>query len=463
MNKNKRIFFAVSIVLVLIFSMLMAGCSADDSDSTAEPTKAVETDAVEQDEDIQQEQVPTEGAMEVSGTISVWTWEPFENQELVINDFYKSYPNTEVVFTTVASEDMPMKIQTALAAGSELPDVVWSEIEQRGKMLSFDCWEDLSQAPYNVMPEDLLSFTVPLSTTSTGKLVGLEVSPPVAGMAYKRDLALEYFGTDDPSELSAMFTTWEDFIEAGKEILAKSNGEVLMFSTMEEAYKLIAGQYPEPFIADGSLNLDAAFSETFRLLIDFKKAGIVDILDAWTPAWNASFAEKTNIFNYCPSWGPTWVFKAKAPDETKGNWGVMVPPGGGCLVGGTNVLIPEKAENKLGGFAYIKWNYLSVEGAASNRDNLDYFSVYAPVYDDATFYSAPDEFFGGQDVLQFFAQTLMPNMAPTRPVNKYDIEVNEAAALAIKTISDSDGTDISVQQLLDDMQAEILNNAPELN
>ena len=142
---------------------------------------------------------------------------------------------------------------------------------------------------------------------------------------------------------------------------------------------------------------------------------------------------------------------------------MMVPPGGGCLIGGTNVLIPEKAQNKVAAFAYIKWNYLSLEGAVSNRDHLDYFSVYAPIYNDETFYSAEDEFFGGQDVLQFFAQNLMPNMAESRQVDKYDIEVSEAAELAIKTISDSDGTNVTIEELLADMEAEILNKLPELN
>ena len=463
MKKQKNTIM-ILLSLILIMSLwLMVGCDKNTTEETktTDTTNTLEKET-EKDE-VNTEEAEPEEEVEISGVVSVWTWEPYENQELVINDFYKSYPEIEVVFTTVDSADMPMKIQTTLASNAEMPDVVWSEISQRGKMLSFDCWEDLSQAPYNVIEEDLLAFMVPLSTTPSGKLVGLEVAPPVTGLAYKRDMAIEYFGTDDPIELAAMFPTWDSFIEAGKEVLAKSNGEIYMFSAVDEIYQILLGQHPEPFIVDGTLNLNVAFTPIFDQLLEFKEAGIVDIIDTWTPAWNSTFSEKTNIFNYCPSWAPTWIFKAMASEETSGNWGLMVPPEGGCLVGGTNVLIPEKAENKLGAFAYIQWNYLSMEGAISNRDHLDYFSVYKPVYNDPDFYSAEDAFFGGQDILQFFAQTIMPNMAESRPVDQYDIEVNEAATLAIKTISASDGTNVTSEQLIDEMTVEIHNKVPDLN
>lgn len=397
---------------------------------------------------------------DLKGTVDVWTWEPQENQQAVIDDFNKVYPNITVEFTTVASADMPMKIQTALASDSDLPDVVWCEIGNRGKMMALDCWEDLTQAPYNLDKSQMLDYQIPLSETPSGKLAGIEVSTPVAGLAYKRDLAKEYLGTDDPDELADMIKTWDDMLEAGKDVLAKSNGEVKLFTHIAHPFDIMVGQNQEPFIVDNKLNLKASLGDAFEMAIAMQKAGVVDNIEGYTPADDAAIAGENHIFFGCPTWAPTWRYKAKDPNGS-GNWGLMIPPGGGYMNGGTVVAIPSKAEDKEAGFAYINWCYYTIEGAVSNRDNLDYMSAYKPVYEDKEFYSVVDDFFGGQDVLNTYAQTIIPNTPVPRKVHQYDMEVNDAIKIAEAAIADSNG-DITVDQLLSDMTAEVLNKVPEL-
>lgn len=394
-------------------------------------------------------------------TVNVWTWEPYENQKEVIADFNESFPDIEVTFTTIEQQDMPMKVQTALASDSEIGNVIWSEISQRGKMMALDCWEDLEAAPYNANREELLDFMVPVSVTPSGTLAGIEVSPPVAGIAYKRDLAKEYLGTDDPDELEAMLTDWETFIAKGEEVRDKSNGTVFMFPSCGTASDIIRFQNQEPYVDGNTLNLEASLGETFDLVIEMKQKGIIDSLESNTPAMDASWAGSNHIFFLCATWSPTWEIKAKDPDGS-GNWGFMVPPGGGCLSGGTVVCIPKAAENKEAAWEYIKWNYLSEEGAISNRDNLDYFSVYKPIYEDESFYSRTDEFFGGQDVLKTFAQELIPTMPVPREVNQYDSEVLDALGTAISEIAKSEDGNLKTEDLIADMKADILNKAPDL-
>lgn len=406
----------------------------------------------------------TQGAAESSGalkaTVDVWTWEPYENQQAVIEDFNKAYPEIKIEFTTVTSADMPMKIQTALASDSDIPDVVWCEISNRGKMMALECWEDLSQAPYSLDQSQMLEYQIPVSETPSGKLVGIEVSTPVAGLAYKRDLAKEYLGTDDPEELAKKIQTWDDMIEVGKDVLEKSGGKVKLFTSASEPFSIIRGQNQEPYLAENKLNLKASLGDALDTVITMQKAGIVDTIEDGTPAQDAAIAGENHIFFGCPTWAPTWMLKAKDPDGS-GNWGLMLPPGGGYMNGGTVVCIPQKAQDKEAAFAYINWCYFTKEGAVSNRDHLDYMSAYKPVYEDKEFYSVEDDFFAGQNVLQTFAQTIIPNTKVPRAVNKYDIEVVDATSIALKTIADSKG-DCTAEQLIQDMTAEILNKVPEL-
>ncbi|MEG1426108.1 MAG: extracellular solute-binding protein, partial [Oscillospiraceae bacterium] len=222
MKLTKRIFSALLASLLMLGAF--SGCAGEPAKESSAPKEAAAAS-------VAADSAGNSTPAEVKGTVNVWTWEPYENQKAIIEDFNKAYPDVTIEFTTVTSEDMPMKVQTALASDSDIPDVVWSEIGSRGKMMALDCWEDLSQAPYNIDPKEMLDYQIPVSETPSGKLAGIEVSTPVAGLAYKRSLAKEYFGTDDPAKLAELFPTWDAMIEKGKEVSAKSNNKVRLFTS----------------------------------------------------------------------------------------------------------------------------------------------------------------------------------------------------------------------------------------
>ena len=181
-------------------------------------------------------------------------------------------------------------------------------------------------APYNADTSKLLDCLEPVSYWK-GKLVGFEVSPPMAGFAYRRDLALQYAGTDDPEELGALLNTWDKLIEFGRKMKAESNGKAFLFPGVDDAYFAMQTQSPEPFLIDGKSNMDKALRPVMERLVMMRREGLVNDILRDSAAWNQSFLEGNCMFYPCATWGPTWVFKANAPD-TAGKWGLMVPPGG---------------------------------------------------------------------------------------------------------------------------------------
>lgn len=455
--KNRKCIVPVLLV-VLLLAGILAGCGGETANSSQKESSTAAKSSGEEGSISSKEEGSS--AKDISATVDLWTWEPYENQKAVIDDFNKEYPNITLEFTTVSSADMPMKLQTALASDSDIPDAVWCEISNRGKMMALDCWEDLSQAPYNLDKSQMLDYQIPLSETPSGKLAGIEVSTPVAGLAYKRDLAKEYLGTDDPEELAEKIKTWDDMLKIGQEVVEKSGGQVKLFTSANQPFNIIKGQNQEPYIIGNKLNLKASLGDAFDTVIAMQKSGIVDTIESGTPALDAAYAGKNHIFFGCPTWAPTWEIKAKDPDGS-GNWGLMLPPGGGYMNGGTVVAIPQKAEDKEASFAYLNWCYFTVEGAVSNRDHLDYMSCYKPVYEDKEFYSVEDDFFAGQNVLQTYAQVIIPNTKVPRQVHQYDIEVSDATNIALKTVGDSKG-EVTTDQLLQDITKEVLNKVPEL-
>ena len=202
----------LSILLAGVMLIMMAGCGVKNNNNKEETKSSAEAEQPAEPSKADTEEVSAvDGGSKV---INIWGWETYEQQKEEFERF-EELTGIKVEMTMVESKDMPVRIQTALASGADMPDIVWIEMGVRGKMLALDCWEVLTDAPYNMDTSLLFDSMIPLGTNEKGEFVGLDDGPSMAGLAYKRDLAKEYFGTDDPAELEQMFTDWNVFIEKG--------------------------------------------------------------------------------------------------------------------------------------------------------------------------------------------------------------------------------------------------------
>ena len=127
-------------------------------------------------------------------TITMWGW-----IEKIFNA-YKEATGADVAldYVTVQQAEAFQKLQTTMSAGLELPDIVPSEVGQRGTMLALDIWEDMSADPYNFDTSQIFDYEIPLCSNERGELCALPWDVSTAGLAYKRDLAKKYLGTDWP-------------------------------------------------------------------------------------------------------------------------------------------------------------------------------------------------------------------------------------------------------------------------
>lgn len=167
-------------------------------------------------------------------------------------------------------------------------------------------------------------------------------------------MALEYFGTDDPDELAAKFSTWEDFIKAGQEVSEKSGGKVTMLTSLGDVYYMMNGQSQDVRISDGTIH-ESAVLDLFTKICQFRDAGIVSQIEQWTPAWYASFASKNSISAPMPAFGVhSWILPSEEDGES--DWGLMIPPGGGFSWGGTCWGITKNSENKELAWDFVYWD-----------------------------------------------------------------------------------------------------------
>ncbi|MDR1272333.1 MAG: extracellular solute-binding protein [Clostridiales Family XIII bacterium] len=330
-------------------------------------------------------------------------------------------PDVNFEYVAVDGDEYVQKLQAAVSAGTRLPDIAALEMDSRGQLMSLGIFENLESPPYGLDRSEIMDFLIPLCTNSEGQVVGVETQPAPGGLAYRRELAKEYLGTDDPSELESKLQTWDDFIALGKEVKEKSGGKVYMFASIDEAAFILTSQNSQPFVTeDGKSNLTAALKGGFETTKEMYDAGIVDVLGDQTPAWNASLSGGEHIFYACPTWYPFYVIEPNDP-EGIGQWGIISPPGGGYNMGGTLFGIPSEAgteASRLEAWKFIKWLTLSEAGAEWIRDNWDSASSYKPIYSDPGFFEGQVNPYFEMNLPEAFLR--ISQDVTTRPITKYD-------------------------------------------
>ena len=129
---------ALAIVISLLTLSLLAGCSPKPaSQPTSAPTQETAQPTVAPS---QQAQEPEAGKQpeDYTGTVLFWTWD--DNYSNYMNPaFNEIYPNVAFQTAPVQAGDYLQKIQTSMASGLELPDVIYAESDSRIRTCSWVC------------------------------------------------------------------------------------------------------------------------------------------------------------------------------------------------------------------------------------------------------------------------------------------------------------------------------------
>ncbi|WP_219837567.1 ABC transporter substrate-binding protein [Paenibacillus sp. R14(2021)] len=386
------------------------------------------------------------------GEFVLWTWEPEHPTALAA--FNKMYPNIKMKRVNVAAGDVTKKLQTTIASGGELPDVIRIESGQKAKIFDMDVLENLEEAPYSADKSLLFDYDINAFSMG-GHLVSIPDDMSIAGLAYLKPLAKEYLGTDDPKELEGMLTNWDTFIDKGKEVVEHSGGKVKMFPGLGDVYSVIKGQRAEPYF-DGDKLKTPVLTNVLTDLVKFRDSGIVDKLDQWTPAWNATFAQSKYMFAMSPVWMPQYVIGAN--DKAEGRWGLMVPPNGGFIAGGSSHGIPKGAKNAELAWKWIEFTSMTQEGAdGQKKDGV--FTHYKPAYDDKAFTNWTWPSFGTQDIgAKYFVDISSTTKAVAENVN--DLLLNDVMNIVLQTLA-KDNT-FGVDQALDKIKKELTAKEPKI-
>ena len=420
-NLHNRLFFSI-IVLLLVFSMLISGCARRQEADT--------------------------------GEIVFWSWSESETLGLA-QRFNRVYPDITVRFVPTDSAGFLMRFQTALMAGSELPNVALQESVMRGGLFALDCWENLENSPYNFDRNIVFPQILPVMVNERNEVVGIERELNPSGLLYKRPLALQFFGTDDPYELGALIPDWESFIEHGARIAQATGGRVKMLPSLFELAQVLLFQHSELIFHGNNVNATDFFTKNLDIMIRMNRANAVGRLPAYSPAWNASFLDDDHLFYLCAPWTSQWILKPNDPDSV-GRWGVTTAPVRGFSFGGTAYGIPTNARNKESAWKFIEWATTTDDGIQAAIDVVGAIVSRRATYA-AGFPFTPDPFFAGQDPNAFLMERAAPTMQ-IRPISQHDIVLADVLSFISDALENN--VNISLQDAVQMAMAEIRNSLP---
>lgn len=378
------------------------------------------------------------------GTLTMWGWDK-EYYTIITQAFQEKYPNVKFKYTSVDSKRLLQRYEIALISGGELPDIAWAMIDYRGRMFELDMWEALDQEPYCVSPSQIYEYLQPKMINSKGNICGIEQSLSPVGLMYRKDLAREYLGTDDPAQLETMLKDWSSFIEKGRQVQQKSDGEVYIFFGANDILRIVQDQQPKVWISQETIDVMESFGSTLDLMCQFRDEKTSDGLAAY---WKEAFRERKHIFTPCTFWSIKLMEQNQLYENERGQWGLMHIPQGSVSWGGTAMGITKGCKDKRLAWEFLKFATLSTEGAKALNTIGLMTAAKQPYAEDPMLNSYKSELFGKQDIGIYFMEEIIPDISK-KPLSKEDMVIQERLALILSVIaSDPDVTAEDAVQML---------------
>lgn len=308
-------------MLVLIMSLSLLAACANDSSDTPEPETNDEEVVVDTDPEDEEEE-EEEPASEQGKVLNIWGW----NNEF--QGLFESYfedkglvpEGVEVKFTIVPNDDNAYQnaLDEALlnqenAADDEKIDIFLIEADYALKY---------SDSPYTLdiikdvgLTEDDIAgqykYTQEIVTDPSGAIKGSSWQATPGLFAYRRSIAKDVLGTDDPAEVQEALSTWDKFFEVAE--TANSKG-YKMLSGYDDSYRTFSNNMANPWVdGDNNIVLDDNIVKWIEQTKEFTDKGYNNKSSLWDDQWAADQGPDGKVFGFFYStWGINFTLLGNA-------------------------------------------------------------------------------------------------------------------------------------------------------
>jgi len=397
---------SIALVLTcLMIASLFTGCAPAAPAASGTPTAAPEAKAAE------------------PKVLKIWSFT--DEVKTMAVAFQGKHPEIKVEYTMIpmTNGEFQTKLKSALQSG-DLPDVVSLEASFVREYVESDFLADVSDLLPLAKDLGTYQFTLDIGTyEGITKAYSYQATP--GALFYRRSLAKEYFGTDDPAAIQELVSDMTKFEAAAKVVKEKSKGNTYMVCSTGDFQNLFFANRKQPWVVDGKLTIDPMVDTLFETAKSFRQNGYEAQANQWQEGWFAGMNDslvdakgnQKQVFSYLlPTWGLPYVLmpnsapkdvKVEGSDQTKkvgkdtaGDWACISGPMP-YQWGGTWVGALDGAKNMDTAKEFIKFAALDTENLkawALGTYTNDYLKKIDPTVGDKLA-QGPGDFISSQKVV----------------------------------------------------------------
>ena len=435
-------------------SSLLAGCGS--SSGTAASSTADSTSGAAASSDAGASAAASTGSSTVAagskGVINLWAFT--DEVPKMVDKFIEAHPDFGYTVnpTIIATTDGAYQpaLDAALQAGGEKqPDIYCAEAAfilkySKGDMQDYAMpYKDLGiDVDKETKAAQIAQYTMDIGSNTSGDIDALGYQATGGAFIYRRSIAKDVFGTDDPKEISKIIGggsgSWDKFWDAAKTLKAKGDAIV---SGDGDVWHAVENSSDSAWLNDaGQLQIDPkreAFLDISKNLTD---NGWSNVTQDWQDAWFADMKGEGQkpVFGF---FGPAWLINytlapncggKKVGEGTYGDWAICDSPvgffwGGTWLLANKNMNPDKVAAVKQiidwitldctkDGLQY-KWANGTLNGEGGTKDAVASGTVMA-MSDGTT------DFLGGQNMFDYFIPA--NNYATGKNMTQFDEPINTA-------------------------------------
>ena len=330
-------------------------------------------------------------------------------------------PNQDGVYQQKLDEAL---LKQADASADDKIDIFLSETDYVFKYTDKDADVAMPLKDLGIDPDkdlaDQYDFTRTTASDSDGVQRGSTWQCCPGLLVYRRDIAQDVFGTDDPAAVGEKVKDWDTLKATAEELKAKG---YYTFASYADTFRLYGNSISESWVQPGdtTVKVDPQIMNWIDNSKEWLDAGYLNptVKGQWNDDWNKAMSSQSNVFAFLlPAWGIDFVLNPNW-DGDAGAWAVTNPPqeynwGGSYIHAATGTDNPEHAKDIILAMTADKDNLLKISKDYSDFTNTK-SGMQEAATDDANFSS---EFLGGQNALQYFAP--VAENIKIAPLSAYD-------------------------------------------
>ena len=313
------------------------------------------------------------GADAAGRTVRLWSFtDEVERHEVIFRGLNPDV-NVEFAITDLDGGAYEEWVLTALAAGGDhVPDVIYLEAA---------IVRHFVEGPFLIDLTDMLPLAQELETyqfvldigTYDGEVRAFSWQATPGAMFYRRSMAQQIFGTDDPDTIQNYFRDIDTALNSARRIRDESGGS-MFFTNYYGAFSMpFNANRNNAWIVDNSLVVDPIMLDFMSFAYTVRHEGLDAQVGNWSPDWFASMADEftdidgneLQIFSYMlPTWGLAHVIYANHGPDTFGDW-ALIPGPLPYQWGGTWLGVPRASNNQDLGRLFIESFVLNADVLAN--------------------------------------------------------------------------------------------------